>query len=312
MSADYLPETARRTPSPPTLDKDTLADIRDDLVHLLSVSWADVGWHLRHANSREDIRRAFESFRDENNNSLLQRFLKTTVSATTGEELRLTRRALGEATKRKDGAQSNCDDLVKRYREAEAAVMQSQAEQLGKLRCKLAKRHSKLLEIRKELRSAEELERTLEKQLAEQEVGFAQDQLVRILGERRCACNPLRLANAIAGLLLLTARVSYDRCSKMKCAVWPNLDFQVFEKIESIWNSRHRYRHLSIVELYRQEIKKLPRTMRRNNAENDLRTRLAEDFGCLKLAIEQSLESGADPDQMPFLITSSFNKNRSS
>lgn len=287
MSADYLQETPRREPGRPTLHKDTVAGIRDDLVHLLSVSWADIGWHLRHASSREDLRRGFEPLRGKNSNPLIERFLRTSASATTGKELRLTRKALGKAVKRRYEAQANRDDPVK-----------------------LLKCRSRLLEVRKELRSAQELEQTLEKQLAEQEVGFAQDQLVRILGEGRCACNPLRLANAMAGLLSLTARVSYNRCSKIKCAVWPNFDFQVFEKIESIWNSRHRYQGLSIVELYRQGIKRLPRTTRGNNSENYLRTRFAEHFGCLKLAIEQSLESGADSDQMPFLITSSFNKNR--
>ena len=310
MSADYLPETPRRAPGRPTPDKDSLSGIRDDLVHLLSVWWADIGWHLRHTKSREELRRAFEPLRGKNNNPLIERFLRTTALATTGKELRFTRKALGKAVKRRYEAQSNCSDPLKMFREAETGMMQARAGQLGKFRRELLKRQSRLLEDSKELRAAEELEQTLEKQLSEQEVGFAQDQLVRILGEGRCACNPLRLANAMAGLLFLTARVSYNRCSKIKCTVWPNFDFQVFEKIESIWNSRRRYHYLSIVELYRQEIKKLPRTMRRNEAENYLRTRLAEHFGSLKLAIEKSLESGVDSEQIPFLITSCFNENR--
>ena len=312
IASGYLSARACHPSGRPALDTDTLTAIRDDLVHLLSVSWADVGWHLRHAKSPEDLRRAFEPLKGKNNNPLIERFIKTGVSATSGEELRLTRKALGEAIRRKYEAQGNCDDPVKSYHERETAAMQSRAELLGKLRREVVERRSKLRAVSKELRSAERLERRLEKQLAVQEVGFAQHQLVRILKEGRCACNPLRLANAMTGLLLLTARVSYNRCSKMKCAVWPEFDFQVFEKIEAIWNSRHRYRDLSVVELYRQEIKKLPRTMRRDNAENYLRTRLAQDFGYLKLAIEQGLESGADSDQMPFLITSSFNNNRQS
>ena len=188
--------------------------------------------------------------------------------------------------------------------------MQARAEQLWKVRGELLKRQSTLLAARKELRSAEESEQSLQKQLNELEVSFAQEELVRILGEHRCARNPLRLSNAMAGLPYLTARVSYDRCSKIECTVWPKFDFQVFRKIEAIWNSRERYRDLLIVELYRQEIKKLPKTVRRNKSENYLRKRLAENFGCLKSAIEKSLELGADPEQMPFLITSNFDKNR--
>ena len=93
---------------------------------------------------------------------------------------------------------------------------------------------------------AEESEQSLQKQLNELEVSFAQEELVRILGEHRCARNPLRLSNAMAGLPYLTARVSYDRCSKIECTVWPKFDFQVFRKIEAIWNSRERYRDLLI------------------------------------------------------------------
>lgn len=308
--SNYFPQSSRRPPGRPTPDDDTLAGIRNDLVHLLSVWWAEIGWQLRHANSREELRRAFEPLRGKNNEHLVALFLKTTPLATTGKEVRRSRKSLGKAVKRRYEAQANCNDPVRMYCEAETAVMQAQPEQLWKVRGQLLKRQSTLLAARKELRSAEELEQTLQKQLAEQEASFAQEELVRILVKRRCARNPLKLANAMAGLPYLTARVSYDRCSKIKCGVWPKFDFQVFQKIESIWNSRDRYRGLSIVELYRQEIKKLPRTLRRNKAENYLRKRLGEDFGCLKLAIERGLELGVDPAGMPFVITSNFDKNR--
>jgi hypothetical protein len=310
LISNYFPQSSRRRPGRPTPDDGTLRDIRNDLVHLFSVLWADIGWQLRHANSPEELRRAFEPLRGKNNDHLVALFLKTPQFATTGKEVRRTRRFLGKTVKRRYAAQANCDDPVKMYCEAETAVMQARAEQLWKVRGELLKRQSTLLAARKELRSAEQLEQTLEKQLTEQEASFAQKELGRILVERRCARNPLRLANAMAGLPYLTARVSYDRCSKIKCNVWPKFNFQLFQKIESIWNLRDRYRGLSIVELYRQEIKKLSRTFRRNKAENYLRKRLAEDFGCLKLAIERGLELGVDPDRMPFIIVSNFDKNR--
>ena len=308
--SNYFPQSSDRPPGRPTPDDDTLRDIRNDLVHLFSVSWAAIGWQLRHADSREDLRRAFEPLRGENNDHLVAPFLKTTPLATTGKEVRSVRRALGRVVERRYEAQANCNDPVNMYGEAQTAVMQARAEQLWKVRGELLKRQSTLLAARKELRSAEELEQSLQKQLNELEVSFAQEQLVRILAEHRCARNPLRLANAMAGLPYLTARVSYGRCSKIECNVWPKFDFQVFQKIESIWNSRDRYQGMSIVELYRQEIKKLSRTFRRNKAENYLRKRLADDFGCLKLAIERGLELGVDPDRMPFIIASNFDKNR--
>lgn len=308
--SNYFPQDSRRPPGRPTPDDDTLRDVRNDLVHLFSVSWADIGWQLRHADSREELRQAFEPLRGKNNDHLVARFLRTIPSATSGDEVRSIRRALGRVVERRYKAQANCNDPVNKYCEAQTAVMEARAEQLWRVRGELLKRQSTLLEARKELRSAEELEQSLQKQLGELETIFAQEELVRILAERRCARNPLRLANAIAGLPYLTARVSYDRCSKIECIVWPKFDFRVFQKIESIWNLRERYRDLSIVELYRQEIKKLSKTIRHNKSENPLRKRLADHFGCLKLSIERGLELGVDPDRMPFFILSNFDKCR--
>jgi hypothetical protein len=308
--SNYFPPGPGRQPGRPTIGRDTLAGIRDDLVLLLCLSWSEIGWQLRHATSPEQLRQAFEPLRGKNNGHLIARFLKNPTVATTGKEIRFTRRLLDDAVTRRYAAQANCSDPVRDYIEAETAVMQSPSEQMGQVRRELLKRQFRLLAVRKELHCATELEHTLEKQLGEQEVSFAQEELFRILEEERCARNPLKLANAMAGLPFITARVSHERCSKIKPTGWPKFDFQVFQKIESIWNMRDRYPKLSLVQLYRQEISKLPRTMRRNKAENPLRARLGDHFGYLKLAIKQSVESGVDSDRVPFLITSNFDKHR--
>lgn len=66
----YSLSTLARHPSGrPALDQDTLADIRDDLVHPLSVSC---------------LRSALEPLRGKNDNPLIERFLRPTVLATTG------------------------------------------------------------------------------------------------------------------------------------------------------------------------------------------------------------------------------------
>lgn len=310
LISNYFPGDSSQPPGRPTPDDDTLRDIRNDLVHLLSVWWANVGWQLRNATSREELRQALEPLANKNNGNLVAMFLKSTPLIATGKEVRLTRKSLGKAVKRRYEAQAKRNDPVRLYCEAETAVMEARADQLWRVRRELLKRQSILLAAREELRSASELEQNLEKQLAKEEASFAQQELVRILSERRCARNPLRLANAMAGLPFLTARVSYDRCSKIECVGWPRFDFRLFQKIESIWKLRNRYRGLSAVELYRQEIKKLPKTFRKSKTENSLRKRLADDFGWLKSAIEKSLESNVDPDRVPFLITSKFSENR--
>ncbi len=313
----YFSDSHDAKPGRPTPSNDTLERDRDDLALLLSVNWPDIGWQLRHANTVEEIQRAFEPLRGKNNDRLILRFLTVAPIRATGKDVRLTKKLLKKAIMRRYAAQRICGNPQRDCCEAEIAVMQAGGDQTGKVRAELLKRQSRLLAVRKELHSATELEQELEKQLAEQEVSFCQNELLRILRERRCARNPLRLANAIAGLPSLiaalpslTARVSYERCSKIKCRHWPKIDFQVFQKIESIWNLRVRYRGLPIVELFRQEIRKLPRTSRRNKSPNLVRLRLADNFGVLKSAIEKTLESGIEPDRVPFVITSYFDKNR--
>jgi len=237
-------------------------------------------------------------------------FLRTPPAIATGKEVRLTRRRLGKIIERRYDLQGDCNDPLNQYREAEAAVMEARSDQLWAVRSELLKRQEKLSAVRNELSAAKQLEQTLQDELAEKEASFAQTELIRILQERRCALNPLRLANAMAGAPFLSARVSSARCSKIVCTVWPQFEFQVFRKIESIWESRERYKNLSIVDLYRQEIAKIPRTIERKRIENPLRKRLAVDFGYLKSAIEKALEVHSELDQIPFLIKSSFDNDR--
>ena len=162
--------------------------------------------------------------------------------------------------------------------------------------------------------------RILKAKLEAQEANFAQQELAKIILEKRCARHPLKLANAMAGLPFLSARVSYGRCSKLKCSGWPRREFLVVNFIESTWNRRQRYPDISIVELFDQEIKGLPRTIRREKlpeaiavpkeqkrVDNYLRSYLGENRRYLRLAIEKTLDmAGIAEKRMPFVIASNF------
>jgi hypothetical protein len=170
------------------------------------------------------------------------------------------------------------------------------------------------------LNKAEKREADLKAELEEHEASFAQEELLKIILQKRCACHPLKLANAMAGLPQLTARVSYQRCSKLKFRAWPLFAFQQFQFIESTWNRRHRYPNLSIVELFDQETKRLPRTVRVNalpesiaipkgskRVDNYLRSYFGQHRRFLRLAIEKSVGTvDIEQNQMPFVIMSVF------
>ncbi len=88
------------------------------------------------------------------------------------------------------------------------------------------------------------------------------------------------------------------------------IQFQRFEIIKSIWNRRHRYPQLSPVELFRQEILKVPKITESQAARfsSQITTaekkrivngfvldNLMEEFRHLRLAIEDSLSKGDHP-----------------
>lgn len=306
----WVPISGLRKPGRPTLGKGTLEGSRNKLVRILSVGWAEIGWQLRHVSSPAELRDAFAPLQKNNDAYLLTHFLKTPKVVATGKEVRLTRKLLGKAVERRYNAQANCNDPTSAYCEAQAAVMEARSDQLWAVRSELLKRQEKLLAVRKELGTAQRLEQELQDELVEKEASFAQEEVVRILKEKRCARNPLKLANAMAGLPSICARVSSGRCSKILCTVWPQFEYEVFRKIELIWESRERYTNLAIVDLYRQEISKISKTTGRKRIENPLRKRLAGDFGHLKSAIEKALEVHVDLEQIPFLIASKFDENR--
>ena len=199
-------------------------------------------------------------------------------------------------------------------------MTEASPDELKVLQADLAKYETKLRFASADLEGTRNQERILSARLEAQEASFAQAELAKIILENRCSRHPLRMANAMAGLPYLSARVSYRRCSKLKCSTWPRSEFLIVKFIESTWNRRQRYPDLSIVELFDQEIKRLRRTVRREElpeaiavpkeqkrVDNYLRSHLAANRRYLRLAIERSLEKTEIAEkQMPFVIASYF------
>lgn len=238
---------------------------------------------------------------------------------TTGKKVRAARRAHVKAVEHIRGADEKHEQIRKLHSQIKAAILEADAVQRQVLQTDLAKYETDLRLAAEELETARSREKLLQIELEAQEASFAQRELATIILKNRCARNPRRLANAMAGLPFLSARVSSGRCSKFKI-IWPHFQFRVVKFIESTWERRHRHPALSTVELFHQEIKRLPRRVKREKlpepieqtitwkrVENNLRSHLGMNWRYLRLAIEKTLNA-ADIDQtrIPFLIASSF------
>jgi hypothetical protein len=306
---------------------------RDELVGLLSAMWADIGWELLQVNTTANIRHALAPLRGDSRHSRMDHFLRESSSKATAAEVREIAAASSSKHALRIGAQTRCDVLRKDFDEVQLAHSQATAEQLTVIAPILHQRRANYESAEMDLKIAEKEEKDAEAKLADQEAGFAQRELLKFIRSGKYAHNPLNLANAMAGIRCHTSdgtRVyagcwqSHARCSKLGCTIWPTYQFQRFETIKSIWNRRHKYPQLRPVELFRQEILKLPKVSesqaahlsskittaeRKRIAVGFFRTNLMEEFRHLRLAIEDSRDKRNHPERMPFLILAHFTKN---
>ncbi len=305
----------------PTLDELTLATDRDALVWLLSVAWGEIGWQLPRARTLPKLREALEPLRGHPSDHLIARFLRPTSVIATAKDVRESRKALGKAVEQLREAEDRHNRCTEACGEAESAVTQAGPEQRKAVEAEFQKRQAELELVRTQLDAATVTDKRLTEARADKEASFSQTELLDFITRKKYARNPLGLANAMAGLPDMGWRQSYVRCSKMKCPSWPHFQFREFNTIQTIWNRRHSHPGLTPIELFRQGIKKLPKTVevpvpqsptqtaRKTRVENFLRSRLAENWMDFRLAIEQSLTAEHDSRRVPFHIVSQFSKN---
>ena len=215
----------------------------------------------------------------------------------------------------------NCLDAVSH---GEAAINTARPEQVGSVKAELLTRRAEFQKSESELESARTTENALQAELSDQEAAFAQDEILEFITKRKYTLNPWNLSNAMAGLPYATEVpflgiwVSHERCSALDTTHWPNFHYQVFEKIELIYN-RSLGSQVSPVDFFRQAIKDLPKVINptipqekaagATRIPNSIRKHLADNFCYLRRAIENVPTSTDDPRPQPFIICSTFNRN---
>lgn len=327
-------EQSRKRPrGRPSADVGMLSGDRDALVGLLSALWADIGWELLQAKTTGDIRQALAPLKNDSRRFQVDHFLRDSTSKATADEVRKSSALLCLKRVQRIDAQNRRDTHRKDFDEVQAAQRQATAEQLTAIEPIFSQRRADYETAEMNLKGIEKEEKDTEAKLADQEAGFAQRELLKFIRSSKYAHNPLNLANAMAGIRCHTSgaiRVyagswqSHARCSKLECAIWPTHQYQRFEIIRSIWTRRHRYSQLSAVELFRQEIPKLPKitesqaqryatqmTMaeKKRIVNGFVRDNLIAEFRHLRLAIEDSMRQRHHPERAPFLILARFAKN---
>jgi hypothetical protein len=316
-------EDSKPGPGRPTIDNNWLSSNRDALLGMLSSRWAQIGWQLRTAGSREDLSQAFQLVRDHPAKALFARQLRPTESAASAKGVRIKRRAVEKTVERRFLVQTECEKCVSGCREIEIAMDQARPDQMEYVEREFSRRRVKCQEAQDQLHRLKVIERNLEDELEDAEAAFAQEQLLEFITEKKYALTPFNLANAMAGLPyardveFLGVWVSRERSAKIECPFWPNREYQVFETIETIWNDKS-ISASSPVDFFLQRIAALPKTRKatipqekviskKKRVPNSVRQHLADNFFYLEQAIDKSLKSvDEDSRPMPFIILSNF------
>lgn len=317
--AGDAPQVGRRT-----IPDGWLSANRNALLGILCSWWPHVGWQLTTAKTREMLRQALQPLRDQPSRQYIDRLLRPTAVPAAPEkilarEIRKRRLGFGRAVKQMHDAQEKQTKQANECRELEWAVSQARSDQIELVRREFTNRSAELREAEDQLTLATAAEKQLEGELFDHEAAFALDQVLEFISEKRkYALNPLNLANAIAGLPFavnvpfLGVWQSHARCSKLEVPSPPSYRYQVFEKIESIWERSQRS-PIPRLEFFQQEIKVLPQTVLQEHptlgsqrVDNYVRTHLCENWWYLQRAIEKSLQTTDDPRPMHFIIASNF------
>jgi hypothetical protein len=303
-----------------TIDDGILSTNRDSLLGILCSWWPEVGSYLTTATTPEALRHALQPVKELPDRHLIASLLRPTTVIAPPEDIRKKRLALGEAVKFMNDARAKCDQCMSACREIECAMIQARPEQFDLIQREFPNRRTECQEAQNQMRIKNASEMALERELLDQEAGFAQDELLTFITKRKYALHPLNLANAMAGLPytrsvpFLGAWQSHARCSKLSCPGWPSFHYQIFETIESLWMDS-ALSPIATAEFFQQGVRALPKTVQARRpgqskpqkTDNFVRTYLSANWWYLERAIERSVQPHNDPRPMPYLISSHFN-----
>ena len=294
----------KRRGRPEGIDDDLLRDTRDFLVQLLESTWSEVGWNLRIIMTAQDIPRAFQAWRPEQDLRPLVRVLlrsidpqKETLSL---GMLRSQYRKLIASLVGAEQYERECREVLDQADQAVAMVVSNAQKKLvRKMRNKRAKA---LAAARVKCKRLNDERKNIENAMRDGETRFAQAELLKFCKKGRYRQNPLRTANALAGLPHIGCRRSSIRCAKWECPNAGGQEYEVFRAIRRIVDSwsfgtdliRHARRRLE---------------SRRPSASRAI-MELQEKWYYVQPSIKLALKKRCSMEEMPFKITREYYRSK--
>ncbi len=300
------PKRGRRT----TADNFLLGS-RNGWLYFFEGFWHEIGWSLLQIRTRgnstiDEIRSVFEPVSARGNGQLANCFLRGSPQSSEGKERRSNRKRLSSLHIEIRRMQNEHQELETNCGYAEAALKDVHEQYRDAIEAELNEKKQRLLELTQKLQSAEDERSHLEETIHNQESYFYCSQLLDFLCKGKYAVKPLSLANSLAGLPGTGWRQSLARCSKMsRGSSYVQYPYGIWEAVLKMWKCGSTNPQLSVIDLFRAKIPKLPKK------NGEARTYLSEGWRDLRMAIGQCSKEGHSDGFMPYAITGAFVKNRS-
>jgi hypothetical protein len=305
MAGPEKPKRGRRT-----VPNNFLLGSRNNWLSMFEENWAEIGFSLleirrRERSAIEDVRKAFDSFKGTDTGAFSKVFLQGTPQEVTGKEMRANRSFNSTFHRNIERMRSQQTDLMRSYVEVEHALEEPGYQHNEILQTQEKQIKGRLLQLKEDLRRAENELPQFDQQKRDQEAYWYCSQLLDFLhGKRRNAVKPLNLANALAGLPEMGWRESDARCSKMhRSSPCVGLSYRIVELVSRMWRRRPRDSQDPPIEFFRAQIRKLPK---KDDGISGVVCRAWRDF---RLAIEECWKESESEEFMPYAITSTFLRN---
>jgi hypothetical protein len=160
-------------------------------------------------------------------------------------------------------------------------------------------------------KQAENELRAIETTFADQEAFIYRTEILDFVRKKEYAREPLKLANALAGLPYVSARRSAQRCSRIKSMVTRSTTYELFELVTTVWMRHRKKRQSSLVETLENAIRKLPKfeIVDGHKRSTLFRAHLAQHWYYLKRAVQEPDLRKLHPLAVPGAIVKYFVTN---
>jgi len=306
------PEKAKPQPGRPIAIEDgELFGARDHLVWLFEQTWADVGERLPWIRKPADVLDMLQVWDNPNtcyNQHYIAKALRRPSSTPANPKwLAVTRRRLRELNVAVRSASDERDRCRQSLEKAERALSDHLSmTDKATVEDQILRRRQKLSQSESEYDALSKPQQDTQDLLLDGEATFARDQFFRFCKSSRYSLEPLKIANALAGLPHIGWRQSTTRCNREPARGANGKSIQVFKTIDRIVRSCVRRSDL---------VGHAERWLRTQKTKKDALgiSELREKWYYLRWSIKTVLD--ADPRvstrNLPFAITREYWKRTS-